>query len=259
MVPEAPIIISSHLYRSSHIPTSPSHTVSNIIFTIIQTNTIAPEYAEVCKQLAHSSKETAPTTIEELNTVHFRKFMKACSDDIVARNNRGRRAPTDMKTGNAEIAQITKDFIQPLNKIRTLATEPVATISYRWMKGNYCHYIAEYLTDHDKRKHIAYFDAALSAYLEAKEDATSSGLNPCDPLYLELNFSIAKLYYSMGLFRSARWTNILACRTLRKAEDLERLEEESRKLSEDILDRVERMMNHWTTQSLNGNTGEIFV
>ncbi|KAG0273626.1 hypothetical protein BGZ95_010567 [Linnemannia exigua] len=231
------------------------------MFTISQTDTPTEEYAKLHKQLAHNLKETAPTNIEELNAAHFRKLMEACNNDIATRNNRGLRASADKKTDDAEIAQLTKDFIEPLNYIfrSRITTEPVAIISYKKMKGNYCRYIAEYLTDHDKREQQAYFDGALSAYLEAKEDAASSGLNPCDPLCLELHFSIAKLYYAMKLFRSARWTNALTYRTLHKAEDLERLDEENRKLSEDILNRMERMRGHWTHQMLNGNTGDMSV
>ncbi|KAG0375294.1 hypothetical protein BGX24_009303 [Mortierella sp. AD032] len=216
-------------------------------------------YAELYKQLAHSLKETAPMNIKELTTAHVRKLMKACANDIKTRNKSRLRWPTDKETDDAEIAQITEDFIQPLNKIRILATEPVVIISYKWMKGNYCRYIAEYLTNHDMRKQKAYNDAALSVWFDAKVDTKSLGLNHCDPLCLELRFSIAKLYHSMGFYRSARWANSLGSRAFCKEVDLGRLDEESRKLSEDILGRMKRMSNHWINLSVNGGTGEMFI
>ncbi|KAK3831970.1 MAG: hypothetical protein J3R72DRAFT_454278 [Linnemannia gamsii] len=229
------------------------------MFTTTQTDITTSTYAKLYKQLAHNLKETAPMNIKELTTAHVRKLMKACANDITTRNKSGLRVPTDKEADDAEIAQITEDLIQPLNKIRIFANEPLAKISYKWMKGNYCHYIAEYLTNHDMRKQKAYIDAALSVWFDAKVDTESFGLNPCDPLCLELRFSIAKLYHSMGLFRSARWANSLGCRAFCKAVDLGRLDEESRKLSEDILGRMERMSNHWINLSVSGDTGEMFI
>ncbi|KAF8944804.1 hypothetical protein BGZ52_010270, partial [Haplosporangium bisporale] len=56
---------------------------------------------------------------------------------------------TIKEADEAEIALISDDILHRLDKdIIPNATEPVAIVFYNTMKGDYCKYIAEYLTDH---------------------------------------------------------------------------------------------------------------
>ncbi|KAF9121720.1 hypothetical protein BGW39_010302 [Mortierella sp. 14UC] len=216
------------------------------------------EYAELYSQLVQTLKETVPTTNKELEAAHCKKLMEFYSNGIVARSNGGRKVAGDKKSGNAEIEQIKNDILEPLNKIIPAATVPIAIALYKAMMGDYCRYITEYLTDHDKSKKTHYFDAALSAFLMITESTTSSGINITHPLYLELHLSLAKLYYATKMYRFARVANVLASLTVCKA-DMDGLDEESRKQSNEIRERMRKLMTRWTDETLDGYTDEIHI
>ncbi|OAQ24037.1 hypothetical protein K457DRAFT_903465 [Linnemannia elongata AG-77] len=213
------------------------------------------EHAELYKKLIHDLKETVPTNDKAIETAQCRMLMAVYDNDLLARRKAfdpWGRTKTIKKSDDAVIAQLSTDVIDRLDTILSNATDPVSIVFYNTMKGDYYSHMVEYLTDHDKRKKTIYQDQALSAFMTAKESAKSSGMSVVDPIYLELHISLAKLYYLMRLYRSARLTNCWAYRASCECKD--RLDEEDRKLSAAIKERMRRLMNRWTDEAINGNT-----
>ncbi|KAG0248427.1 hypothetical protein BG011_000096 [Mortierella polycephala] len=190
--------------------------------------TMTTEHAELYKKLIRDLTETVPTNDKAYDPWGRTKTIKE-SDDTV-------------------IAQLSTDIIDRLETILRNATDPASIVFYNTMKGSYYDHMAEYLTDHDKRKKTIYQDQALSAFLTAKESATSSGMSVNDPIYLELHISLAKLYYFMRLYRPARLTNIWAYNASRKCKD--RLDEEDHNLLAAINERMRKLMNRWTDNAM---------
>ncbi|KAF9342990.1 14-3-3 protein [Mortierella sp. AD094] len=177
------------------------------------------EHTELYKKLVHNLTETVPTNNKEFESAHCRNLGKAYSSDLIARRKALENEATNKEFDYADIVQLSYDILDRLDKdILPNATEPVSIVFYNTMKGDYCRHIAKYLTDHDKRKHKVYCDAALKAFLDGKEAATS-GLSCSDPFYLELHISLAKFYYFMREYRTARITNITAHNASREAID----------------------------------------
>ncbi|KAF9177512.1 hypothetical protein BGZ50_008690 [Haplosporangium sp. Z 11] len=217
--------------------------------------TMTTEHSELYKKLVRDLTETVSTNDKVIKTAQCRMLMAAYNDDLLARckaYDPWGRTKTIKKSDDIVIAQLSTDIIDRLEVILRNATDPAFIVFYNTMKGSYYHHMAEYLTDHDKRKEIIYQDQALSAFMTAKESATSSGMSANDPIYLELHINLAKLYYLMRLYRSARLTNIWAYDASCGCKD--RLDEEDRKLSEAINERMRILMCHWTDRAIMGLT-----
>ncbi|KAG0285372.1 hypothetical protein BGZ96_010368 [Linnemannia gamsii] len=217
--------------------------------------TMTTEHAELYKKLIRDLTETVPTSDKVLETAQCRMLMVAYDDDLLARRKAydlWDRTKTIKKSDDAVTAQFSTNIIERLETILRNATGPVSIVFYNTMKGDYYHHMAEYLTDHDKRKKTMYQDWALGTFMTAKESATSSGMSVNDPIYLELHISLAKLYYLMRLYGSARLANISAFNASCKCKD--RLDEEDRKLSAAIHERMRNLMNRWTDDANMGYT-----
>ncbi|KAF9289640.1 hypothetical protein BGZ68_008951 [Mortierella alpina] len=220
---------------------------------------MSTEHAELYKKLVRNLAETVPTNDEAIETARCRTLFADYEGDLMARRRAHRahdpwgRTKTIKKSDDAVIDQLLADILHFLENILRNATEPVSVVFYNTMKGRYYHYMAEYLTDHDKRLKVMYQDQALSAFLTAKESAASSAMSVIDPFYLELHISLAKCYYLMGMYRTARLTNIWAYHASRKCED-HRLDEVERKLSAEIMERMRNLMNSWTDAVFDGIT-----
>ncbi|KAG0303954.1 hypothetical protein BGZ97_001682 [Linnemannia gamsii] len=217
--------------------------------------TMTTEHAELYKKLIRDLTETVPTNDKAIETAQCRMLMAASSDDLSARHvaYRGLWGTKSIKKSDEDvIAQLSTDIIKPLETILRNATNPVSIVFYNAMTGAYYHFMAEYLTDHNKLQNTKYQDQALSAFMTAKESATSSGMSINDPFYLELHISLAKLYYLMKMYRSARLTNWWAYDATGECNDQQ--DEEGRKLSVAIKERMRKLNNRWTDNVVMGLT-----
>lgn len=218
--------------------------------------TMTTEHTELYKKLIRDLTETVPTNDKAIETAQCRMLMAASSDDLSARHvaYRGLWGSTKSikKSDEDMIAQLSTDIIKPLETILHNATNPVSIVFYNTMKGAYYHFMAEYLTDLNKLQNTMYQDQALSAFMTAKESATSSGMSVIDPFYLELHISLAKLYYLMNMYRSARLTNLWAFKATWKCKDQQ--DEEGHKLSVAIKERMQTLNNRWIDDMVMGLT-----
>ncbi|CAO3566643.1 unnamed protein product [Mortierella alpina] len=153
--------------------------------------------------------------IEDLAVIVLGQKLKAVyAADLAARRKAHDwgKAKTVKKSDYILFAQLSIDILDRLQTILSsvVCAELVSIVFYNTIKGDYYHYVAEYLTDHDKRKIVLDQDKALSSFLAAKETAVSSAMSVVDPLYLELHISLVKCYNLMKMYSTARLLHIWA-------------------------------------------------